>query len=236
MPIRYDSAPRNTLAVEAYERVRDLIVSGRLSSGAPIIETEVAAMLGIQRSHLRQALQRLQHSGLVITSTINTYSRTRVAPLTGADVQDLFNLVGAVEGLAARSAAILPPTRRAKTVRALSRANAELLVGARAKPANPVRINDLDVAFHRLYVDDIATPRVRALHDTIKPQAYRYERMYTSALLDEIALSVREHTEIIVAIKAGDPDAAQHAVEINWRNAGERFARLIAMAGERGYM
>lgn len=234
MPVRFETVPRNALAAKAYDLVRDLIVSGRLSPGAPIIETEVAASLGIQRSHLRHALQRLQHAGFVTTSAIGAYSRTRVAPLTGADVQDLFDLVGAVEGLAARAAARLPAARRTKTVRALTKANAELLASARSKPADSARINDLDIAFHRLFVHDIAPPRVQAQHDALKPQADRYERLYTNALLDEISLSVAEHDAIIAAIRAADPDVAQHAVETNWRNAGERFARVIAMAGERG--
>lgn len=236
MPLPYRIVPRNALAAQAYDRVRDLIVSGQLSPGAPIIETEVAAMLGIQRSHLRQALLRLQETGFVTTSTIGTYSRTRVAPLTGADVQDLFDLVGAVEGLAARSAARLPAARRAKVARALTKANAELLASARETPADAVRLNDLDIEFHRLFVQDIASPRVHALHDAIKPQADRYERLYTHTLLNEIVLSVAEHEEIIAAIRAGDPDAAQRAVETNWRNAGERFVRVIAHAGERGHV
>ncbi|MEO5816466.1 MAG: GntR family transcriptional regulator [Gemmatimonadaceae bacterium] len=236
MSARLEIVPRNTLAIRAYERVRDMIVSGQLSPGAPIIETDVAAALGIQRSHLRHALQRLQHAGFVITSPIGTYSRTRVAPLTGADVQDLFDLVGVVEGLAARAAAQLPLTRRTRTARALATANDLLLASASQNPADPVRINDLDVAFHQLYVDDIAPPRVKVLHDAIKPQADRYERLYTNALLHEITLSVAEHEAIIAAIRAGDPDAAQYAVEVNWRNAGERFARLIAIAGERGHV
>lgn len=212
-----------------------MIVSGQLSPGAPIIETDVAAALGIQRSHLRHALQRLQHAGFVISSPIGKYSRTRVAPLTGADVKDLFDLVGVVEGLAARAAAQLPTTRRTRTARALTTANDLLLEGANRKPADAVRINDLDVAFHQIYVDH-APPRVLALHDAIKPQADRYERLYTNALLHEIRLSVAEHETIISAIRAGDPDAAQVAVEVNWRNAGERFARVIAIAGERGHV
>ncbi|HEX6051920.1 MAG TPA: FCD domain-containing protein, partial [Gemmatimonadaceae bacterium] len=118
--------------------------------------------------------------------------------------------------------------------RALTRANAELLASAQSKRADAARINELDIAFHRLYVQDIAPPRVQAQHDALKPQADRYERLYTSALLDEISLSVAEHDSIIAAIRAGDPDAAQRAVESNWRNAGERFVRIIAMAGERG--
>ena len=227
-------APRNALAEQAFSRVRDLIVSGRLAPGAPIIETEIAASLGIQRSHLRLALQRLHHAGFVVTSTIDTYSRTRVAPLTAADVHDLFGIVGAVEGLAARSAALLPDDRRRSLVDELIRLNVELWEAAQSAPADINRVNDLDVAFHRRYVDSASPPRVRALHDSVKPQADRYERLYTSTLLNEIALSVAEHESIIEATSAGSPDAAQRSVETNWRNAADRFSRVIAMAGERG--
>jgi DNA-binding GntR family transcriptional regulator len=231
---RRATVPRNTLANEAFSRLRDLIVSGRLAPGAPIIETDIAASLGIQRSHLRLALQRLHHAGFVVTSTIDTYSRTRVAPLTGEDVHDLFGIVGAVEGLAARSAAQLPDTPRGALIGELTRLNLELRTAAQAAPADINRVNDLDVAFHSACVEAASPPRVRALHDSVKPQADRYERLYTSTLLNEIALSVAEHEAIIAAIDAGDADAAQHAVETNWRNAADRFSRVIAMAGERG--
>jgi hypothetical protein len=36
------------------------------------------------------------------------------------------------------------------------------------------------------------------------------------------------------AIREGDPDAAQLAVQTNWRNAAERLASVIDHAGERG--
>lgn len=236
MSIPYTRVPRNLLATQAFERLRDLIVTGRLAPGATIIETEVATMLGVQRSHLRQALQRLHHAGFVVTSTVGTYSRTRVAPLTADDMKDLFGVVGAVEGLAARAAALLPRPARTELARELARTNADLLAAARAKPADYNRVNDLDVAFHQHYVERVAPPRVRALHDAVKPQADRYERLYTNALLGEIALSVAEHDAIIAAVRAGDPSAAREAVETNWRNAADRFARVIAMSGERGQL
>lgn len=228
------TVPRNALTALAFERLRDLIVTGRLAPGAAIIETEVAALLGVQRSHLRHALQRLQHAGFVVTSTIGTYSRTRVAPLTAEDVRDLFDLVGAVEGLAVRAAALLRSEGRAELARQLEATNADLLRAALDKPADYNQVNDLDVAFHRHCVDRAAPPRVRVLYDAVKPQADRYERLYTHALLDDIAVSVAEHDAIVAGIRAGDPDAAQRAAEMNWRNAGERFGRVIAMAGERG--
>jgi DNA-binding GntR family transcriptional regulator len=207
-------------------------VSGRLAPGAPIIETEVAASMGIRRAHLRTALQRLQQSGLVVSASLGSYSRSRVAPLTRDDMEELFTLVGAIEGAAARKAAQLPERR--ELVAKLRGINAELHDAASARPANFGKANDLDVAFHRQYVLDAAGPRVRALHDAVKPQADRYELLYTTALIDQIELSVAEHEQIIQAIESGDADKAQHAVEANWRNAAERFRGIIEHAGERG--
>lgn len=222
---------RSALVDDAFIRLRDWIITGQLAPGATIIEVEVAAQLGVQRSHLRQAIQRLQHSGFVIASKIGTYSRTRVAPLTLEDMGELFTMVGAIEGLAARRAAQLPKAERSALVLILKRANAELLRIARGPSADYNRANDLDVAFHRKYVDVGGGPRVQALHAAVKPQADRYERFYTHGLLDQLDVSVSEHDAIVVAIARGDADEAQQAVETNWRNAIERFGRAVVPMG-----
>ena len=45
---------------QVYERLRELIIDGRLAPGARIVETDVAARLGVSRTPVRGALQRLQ--------------------------------------------------------------------------------------------------------------------------------------------------------------------------------
>ncbi len=223
--------PRGELITAAHDRLRDLIVRGRLAPGAPIIETEVAGLLGGRRSHLRAALLRLQQAGFVISSTIGTYSRSRVAPLTLDDVRELFAVIGALEGVAARNAARLPVRERGQLVAALRRVNRELRPSARVTPSD---YHELDSEFHALYVTRAGGPRVRTLYDAIKPQADRYALMYTYALYDRISTSAAEHEAIIDAIGDGDGDAAQHAAEANWRNAAERFRSFMDVAGERG--
>jgi len=223
--------PARELIADAHDRLRDLIVRGRLAPGAPIIETEVAALLAVRRSHLRAALLRLQHTGFVISSTIGTYSRSRVAPLTLGDVQELFAVIGALEGVAARNAAELPSRGRAQLVAALRRVNRELRPSARVTPTD---YHDLDGQFHGLYVTRAGGARVRMLYDAVKPQADRYALMYTYALYDQIGISAAEHDAIIEAIADGDADAAQQAAEANWRNAAERFRSFMDVAGERG--
>jgi DNA-binding GntR family transcriptional regulator len=50
---------------EPYERLRELIVRGRLAPGGRLIETDVARRLGISRTPVREALRRLQQEGYV---------------------------------------------------------------------------------------------------------------------------------------------------------------------------
>jgi len=219
---------------QAYDQLRELIVSGRLAPGARVIETDVALRMGVSRTPARAALHRLQQEGYIVGSGRRQQQRLSVAPLTKEDARELFDIVGEVEGLGARRSALLAESVRAQVVRELSGINQSL-----AKAAMPARrdhreIFDLDQAFHRRYVEAGAGPRLLALHSSIKPQSERYVRLYISALVDEIGTSVREHEDIVSAIRRGDADAAQHAVQTNWRNAADRLNRVIDSMGERG--
>jgi DNA-binding GntR family transcriptional regulator len=218
---------------QVYERLRELIIDGRLPPGARIIETDVAARLGVSRTPVRGALQRLQQEGYVVDSPTLRQTRPTVAPLTSDDARELFLLVGALEGLAAHRAALGAPGDRTALAAALAEINDAFSAAAAASRPNHARIFELDERFHRRYME-VAGPRLLALHDTVKPQAERYERWYVSMLTAELPTSVLEHRAIIRAIRAGDADDAQRAVETNWRNAAERLAAVVAAAGNVG--
>ena len=218
---------------QVYERLRQLIVDGRLPAGARIIETDVAAQLGVSRTPVRGALQRLQQEGYVVHSPTLRQTRPTVAPLTADDARELFLLVGALEGLAAYRSALGTAAERAELAGELATINDAFAAAAAAPRPNHARIFELDERFHRCYMMS-AGPRLLALHDAVKPQAERYERLYVSMLTDELPTSVLEHRVIVKAIRTGDAAEAQRAVETNWRNAAERLAAAVAKAGERG--
>ena len=218
----------------AYDELRALIVHGRLAPGSRIVESEIAERLHVSRTPARSALHRLRQEGYVTAVDRAKEQRLIVAPLTREDGRELFYIVGQIEGLAAHAGAELPPPARTALVRELRQLNQQLAQAARVAKPDPLRIFDLDTAFHRAYVEGAAGARLLALHDAIKPQAERYARLYTNALLDEIATSVAEHAAVIRAIEAGNPASAQQAVETNWRNAAARLARVIGTVGERG--
>ncbi len=228
--------PRRRLARQAYDRIRDWIVEGRLAPGATLIESELAGQLGLSRSHVRAALQRLEHAGFVTTVLIGTYSRARVAPLTMDDVREIFAILGSLEGVAARSAAALDPAERQALSTEMGETNDRFAAALQHGRSDAPRANELDIAFHRALVERAAGPRLLALHRAVKPQAERYERLYMTMMSDPSSAAVEEHAILVEAIAAGEGDAAQRAVETNWRNAAERFCRIIALAGERGLL
>jgi DNA-binding GntR family transcriptional regulator len=218
---------------QVYERLRTLIIEGRLAPGTRLVETDVAARLGVSRTPVRGALQRLQHEGYVVDSPTLQQTRPTVAPLTSDDARELFLLVGALEGLAAFRAALGAPAQRAALATALGEINDAFASAAAASRPDHARIFELDERFHRCYMK-AAGPRLLALHETVKPQAERYERLYVSMLTPELHTSVVEHRAIVKAIRAGNATGAQAAVETNWRNAAERLAAVVAATGERG--
>ena len=218
---------------QVYERLRELIVDGRLAPGTRIVETDIASRLGVSRTPVRGALQRLQQEGFVVDSPRLRQTRPTVAPLTSADARELFLLVGALQGLAAFRAALGPADERAAMGATLTEINDALAAEVSAARPDRKRIFDLDDRFHDGYMT-AAGPRVLAMHGTVKPQAERYERLYVTILTAELQKSVTEHRTIIKAIRSGNAAAAQAAVESNWRNAAERLAAVVAMAGERG--
>jgi DNA-binding GntR family transcriptional regulator len=228
------AASRNDRVTQTYRQLRDLIIWGRLAPGTRIIETDVAARLGVSRTPVRSALQRLQQEGYILAAGSGQQSRLSVAPLTRNDARELLAIVAEIEALAARWAAHRAQQERTRTATELRTINAELNEAIIAPRPDPFRVFDLDQTFHRCFVQAGAGPRLLALHRAVKPQTERYIRIYISALVDEIRASVGEHEAAVRAIESGDAEAAGQAVLTNWRNAADRLAVVIDRLGERG--
>src|SRR5213075_2563207 len=128
------TAPHGSRPEQVYARLRDLIVQGLLSPGSRIIETEIASRLGVSRTPVREALQRLQQEGFVTGSPGSQQSRLTVAPLTGTDVHELLSIVGALEGLGAYEAASLDESRRRVLVADLREINNQFHRAGRKMP------------------------------------------------------------------------------------------------------
>lgn len=233
-PTRRAPSLRVDLVSQAYREIRDLIVRCRLAPGARILENEAADRLGLSRTPVRAALQRLQQEGYVTGAAPGRRARPTVTPLTMEDALELFSIVGEIEGLAAEHAAELPTADRGELVDELTRINDAYLRAATSAHPEGDDLFALDTRFHRTYVETGGGPRLVALHDAIKPQIERYVRVYQTALVEAIQTSVKEHRIIVDRIAEGPPASAQEAVRANWRNAALRLQAVIGSRGETG--
>lgn len=221
--------------VSAYEHLRELIVAGRLPPGARLVETDLARRLGFSRTPIRGALRMLLQEGYVVAVDGARRRRLVVAPLSVADSRELFEIVGAIEGLGAASAASLPERKRRRLAAELRGFDHALLAAARKEIPDSPEIFELFTRFHLRYMETAAGPRLRALHDSIKPQAERYRRFYSMGYpKDRVVASVAEHQRIVDAIERGNAAAARTAVERNWHNAARRLALAITGNGGDG--
>jgi DNA-binding GntR family transcriptional regulator len=225
-----------TLADTAYARLRDSIVTLRLAPGASLTEVELCRRLGISRTPVRSALQRLQQEGLVEPSGGTRSGRMSVAPLTAADMRELFLMVGALDGVAARLAASLPEAPRHAVAREAQAINARLRALSATEVSDIRTAQELDMKFHRCYELAASGPRLLAKLNTLHARRERYVRVYTEALVHthSVEESLDEHGAIVQAIADGDPDAAERHAAFNYRNALERYWRIVAVHGERG--
>ena len=234
MPANGTAADSTSSATRAFTELRQLIVRGHLPPGSWVIEAHVAERLGLSRTPIRAALQRLQQEGYVVSQPGARRSRVLIAPLTREDARELYAIVGHIEEFAAPLIAALPSRERAALADRLAAFNGELHEIASRTPADPRRVFDIDKAFHAAFVAAAGGARLGVLHQTVTPQVERYWRLYASSIINELHLSVAEHNEIIRGTRRGDADIIASGLRRNWAGGFERISRLIDVFGERG--
>ena len=231
---RAAKAEHGTSVGIAFQRVRDLIVHGKLAPGTWIVEGDLCEHLNMSRTPVRGALYLLQREGYIIEYRNGSKSRMIVAPLTKEDASELYPIIGRIEGLAGRRAATLSQSDRGELAGKLKLVNEKLDRIARERSYNGPEIFDLDHEFHRMLVAAGSGPRLSTLHRAIEPQTERYWRLYASSIINELHMSVMEHEEIIAALLKGDPDRLERALCSNWENGCTRLGKVIDVFGERG--
>jgi DNA-binding GntR family transcriptional regulator len=213
----------------AYEQLFEMIVHGRLPPGARIAEGPLAEMLGVSRTPVREALQRLRQEGLLIEVGGGSGLRGRlaVAPLLRDRMEELYALVGAIESLAVRGLSKVEATQREELARRLEKIESAFHAEARRRAPEYDRLFELHQAFHRALVEASAGPETRAVLRTIRPQMDRYEWFYAPMAGPDFTPTRREHAAIVEAVRHGNARELEQTVRANWSNAAQRLGPLI---------
>lgn len=207
-----------SLSEEVATRLEEEILHGRRKPGDRLDERQLAEQYGVSRTPVREALQRLAASGLVVS---RGKQGLQVAKLAVADLLDAFSVVAELEALAAGQAA-----------RRITPAQKEEMIKAHAACEEAVLRGDADaffsanIAFHQVIA---AASHNRVLQDqlrrlTVKTSPYR--RIITFQA-DRMSKSIPEHNEVMDAIFRGDSLGASQALRGHVTLLGEGLSDLI---------
>src|ERR1700722_14473915 len=192
---------RVPLRDQAAEVLRNMVVSGALSSGDRINEADLAARLGISRGPLREAIQRLGAEGFI------EFHQNRGAFVRTFDLDDL---------------------RQMYEARAVSEVKAAQLAARRATDDGIIRLQDLlsavdavlrtdttgaypvEFDLHELVLDLAGNPYLQRAGTDLQNQV-RLARIKSGSSPERARQALTEHHDIIAAIAARDPKRAGKA-------------------------
>lgn len=218
----FDRIDAEPLADVVVEQMEDLIVQGILSEGARLpSERELSARLNVSRPKLRDALKKLEASGLI---TVRHGEGTFIAKLTGQAMEpaliDLYARHGraffdyleyrrAQEAFAAGLAA----KRATKTDRARIARHLEAL--ETADETNDVKgSQEADVRFHATIVEAshnaMLIHMMTSIYDLTRRGVF-YNRAYLRTMDGSGAKLLQQHRDITEAVLNGDADGAEAA-------------------------
>jgi DNA-binding GntR family transcriptional regulator len=210
---------------EAYDRIRDAIVSGGLELGEHLSEAAIAAALGMSKAPVRAAFMELRDNGLV---SVVPQSGTYVFSPTAEDVRTMSEFRALLENRALREAFRL----RRDIMLERIRASVETM-----RAALPIRDWDgyrrADNAFHLAFLEECDNPYVLRAHSLTAStlEALRVRLQGGAGNFRE--RSFREHVEMLGLLEAGDIDRAaavldDHILIINRWMEGQPYS------GDRG--
>lgn len=191
----------------AYQAIRDAIVAGILAPGERLNDADLMGWLGVSRTPIREALARLEQSGLVHTKPGRF---TMVSPLDLRQIRGAQSVAAAMHELAVREAVPLLSQDELATMRQ-----------ANKRFAAALRRSDVDAAlaaddeFHEVAVTACANGMIRSVLETVTPLLRRLERLQFASLAGRASVTV--HNQIIDRCAAGDAEAAALAARANWQ-------------------
>jgi len=195
---------RSSLRTHLTSQLFDAILRGELRPGERIVEGKLARELGVAQSTLREALQQLEHEGLV---TKSDRRGSFVTKLTVKEMDALYVVRLELEPLAAALACErMKPEHFGQLEHTL-----EDMREAGGKQAF-VKLLKADLSFHKLIWKFSGNPYLeKALNVVCPPLFASYMMRLVSGDLYDFAKDHEEHAALLATLRKGGPQAVRQA-------------------------
>jgi DNA-binding GntR family transcriptional regulator len=206
---------------QTYNALRDAIQTGKLKPGTRLREVELAEWLGMSRTPVREALNRLESDGLIMNEP---HRGMIVTELDRRMIGELYVMRQVLEGTAAALAARHASDEEIAALREIANRDKEIGDDPKRLAANNRLFHDTlyQSAHNRYLLKTLNTLResMALLGDT------------TLALPGRSKTALEEHQTIIAAIERHDPVAAEEATVAHIKEAYRSRLRLLFDAEE----
>ena len=211
----------NNCQQQAYEYVRNKILAMEFMPGETITDSRVASDLSISRTPVREAFQRLENEGLLISELRRGW---RVYSMSLKDIDDIFDIKCEIEGLIARKAAMDQNEEHHQVLQDILK---------RMKVAS----NDddletwmeLDASLHHLLYVMAQNERAERIIRNLNDQWHRLRRGFIK-MSGRLDVATNEHELVISAIIAHDADRAEQAMQEHLNDVRHGLIKvLVAM-------
>jgi DNA-binding GntR family transcriptional regulator len=187
-----------------YATLRHAIVAASLEPGRQLSENELAAWLGVSRTPVREALQRLSEEGLVaVVPQLGTF----VTRIGASGVGDAQFVREALECAAIRVAAVRADTDDVARLEAIVR---------RQEGADFDAFYALDDELHRALCDLSGHGIAWELSQRAQGQLNRVRHL-SLPMPSYLSEMIAEHRAVVAAVAAHDPDGAEQALRHHLR-------------------
>ncbi len=204
---------------DAYRLILEAIEAGTYKPGDRLVESELAERLGVSRTPVREALQRLETQAMLRRDGRSLI----VASLDHNQLAELYAVRTELEGLAARLAARHATEEEQRLLRAMVEDDRRLLGG------DPKALSRANKRFHRqIHLASHNRFLVQQLDLVHRSMALMANTSFAAEGRDVQGLE--EHAAIVAAIEVRDGEAAYQALRLHISRAYE--TRLRVDAGE----
>jgi DNA-binding GntR family transcriptional regulator len=201
-----------------FEALREAIVKGMLRPGERMMEIQLAEEMGVSRTPVREAIRKLELEGLV---AMVPRKGAYVASLSMKDIVEVFEIRGALEGLAAELAA-----------ERITEDELEELERYLVKITESIEAGDLtllveaDTDFHGQIYKASRNERLSQIISNLREQIQRFRKTSLSQP-GRMRYALDEHKKIVEALSSRDGMLARKLAEEHIENAENSLLEMM---------
>ena len=205
-----------TLSDRAYQSLLSMIQERRLQSGAPVVEQQLASLIGVSRTPLRHALQRLEIEGLLKKDANKSYIVRKV------ELKEYLQSLRVRELLEAEAAALavdrIPPE-------AIETARSNLHAVQARQPYDMIAHWRSDDEVHNLFILNCGNETMTGILRSLRVTTNLFE---IEKLSERLEPDSQQHERILDALAVRDGKAARRAVAAHIRSLFQFAVRTVA--------